>query len=401
MTLTVDAALAVVMQSCLRDLLSDPTARLLDLDAEPLDEHGCSGNRLVRVRFRWNSIRAGAGSATWVVKRWLPGGLSELLLGVALPLEVVGWEAGLLRPTALPPGLSVPIVGAWQDKAGPGAWIVTEDVSDALDRYSRQAPLQPAEAEVRVRLVLDRLARLHSWWERPEQQVRLRACPWLIPTERFLWCEAANCAAVLRRLPRSWTAPGSQVAEEYRADVATLLAWLPASDRAMLERLLWDRAPLVAVLGASPRTLIHGDLDDRNLGLRPAAAQTACDESNAAQSDLVLIDWEWMGLGTPALDVARVWATFPAVCDRAQPCPDAAFSGELLDYYLDRYQAYGGRQIDPRSWRRECALAMLAHALSQVRFIGSVLRDDPFHVLPTLERQLGLVLEAARSLPIA
>ena len=112
------------------------------------------------------------------------------------------------------------------------------------------------------------------------------------------------------------------------------------------------------------------------------------DDHADALSELVLIDWEWMGFGTPALDVARVWATFPAVCDHAQPCPEAAFSSDLLDYYLDRYRAYGGGQIDPSSWRRECALAMLAHALSQVRFIGSVLRHDPYAVLPTLERQL-------------
>ena len=165
--------------------------------------------------------------------------------------------------------------------------------------------------------------------------------------------------------------------------------------------MLWDRTPLVAVLGSSPRTLIHGDLDDRNLGLRPAVARNMHDDHADALSELVLIDWEWMGFGTPALDVARVWATFPAVCDHAQPCPEAAFSSDLLDYYLDRYRAYGGGQIDPSSWRRECALAMLAYALSQVRFIGSVLRHDPYAVLPTLERQLEIVLEAARSLPAA
>jgi hypothetical protein len=401
MTLTVDAALAGVILPCLRDYLSDPTARLLDVDAEPLAEHGCSGNRLMRVRLRWSSTRAGAGSATWVAKRWLPGGLGERLVGVTLPLEAMGWEAGLLRPSALPPGIAVPIVGAWRDEAGPGAWIVTEDVSGALDRYSRLSPLGPAEAVVRVRTVLDNLARLHSWWERPEQQAHLGACPWLVPTERFLWCEADTCAAALGRAARTQAAPGPEVTEEYRADLAAFLAWLPAGDRTVFERLLWDRTPLVAALGASPRTLIHGDLDDRNLGLRLAAARTVGDDRRQGLPELVLIDWEWMGLGTPALDVARLCATFPAVCDRAQACPEAAFTGELLDYYLDRYRAHGGRQIDPRSWRRECALAMLAHALSQVQFIGLVLRDDPFGILPTMERQVGMVLEAARSLRAA
>ena len=222
MTLTVDPGLARIVQPCLREYLADSTARLLDLATEPLAEHGCSGNRLQRVRLRWSSTRAGSGSATWVVKRWLPGGLSEHLLGVDLPLEAVGWEAGLLRPNALPPDVAAPIVGAWRDTGGPGAWIVMEDVSDALGQYSRESPLQPADAVARVTLVLDSLARLHSWWQRPEQQVRLRDCPWLVPTERFLWCEAGGCAAALGR-----TAPGSEVTEEYRADVAALLAWLP------------------------------------------------------------------------------------------------------------------------------------------------------------------------------
>jgi aminoglycoside phosphotransferase (APT) family kinase protein len=201
-------------------------------------------------------------------------------------------------------------------------------------------------------------------------------------------------------MARPGTAPTSEVTDGYRADVAALLAWLPAGDRPAFERLLWDRAPLVAVLGSAPRTVIHGDLDDRNLGLRPAVSRTMLDDHTDALSELVLIDWEWMGLGTPALDVARVWATFPAVCDHAQPCPEAAFSGELPDFYLDRYRAYGGRQIDPRSWQRTCAVAMLAHALSQVRFLGSVLRHDPYAILPTLERQLEIVLEAARSLRV-
>lgn len=401
MTLTVDAALAGIVQPCLREYRADPTARLLDLATGPLAERGCSGSVLQRVQFCWSSTRGGSGSATWVVKRWLPGGLGERLLGVDLPLEALGWEAGLLRPEALPPGVSTPIVGARRDAAGTGAWIVMEDIADALDRYSRTSALQPPEAVARVSLVLDRLARLHSWWERPEQQAKLHACPWLVPTERFLWSEAGSCAVALGRVASSGMPPGSEVTDEYRADLAALLAWLPAGDRAVFERLLYDRTPLEAILASAPRTLIHGDLDDRNLGLRPASPRTVRDEDADAPSELVLIDWEWMGLGTPALDVARLWATFPAVCDRAQPCPEATFTGELLDFYLDRYHAYGGRQIDPRAWRRTCALAMLAHALSQVRFIGSVLRDDPYAVLPTLERQLALVLEAARALPVA
>lgn len=398
MTLTVDAALAGVVEPCLRESLADPTVRLLDLVAEPLVEGGCSGNRLQRVRFHWRGSGVGTGSATWVVKRWLPGGLSERLLGVDLPLEALAWEVGLLRPERMPPGVSTPIVGVRRDAVGAGAWIVMEDVADALGRYSREAPLQPAEAMARVSLVLDRLARLHSWWERPEQQARLRACPWLVPTERFLWCEAGSCAAALGRGARSGRPPGNVVTEAYREDVATLLAWVPVGDRAVFERLLYDRAPLEAALRSAPRTLIHGDVDDRNLGLRPAPDRTAHHEPVDAVSDLVLIDWEWMGLGTPALDVARIWATLPAICDRMQPCPEAAFSGELMDLYLDRYLAYGGRQIEPHSWRRQCTLAMLAHGLSQVRFMGAVLRDDPYGVLPTLERQLEIVLDAARSL---
>lgn len=307
----------------------------------------------------------------------------------------------------MPAGVSTPIVGAWRDPGGWGAWIAMEDVSPALDRYSRAARLSPAEAVARAQLVLDRMARLHAWWERPAARARLEACRWLVPTERFLWCEVASYAAALGRAPAAEAAAeaaGGAPTDDLRADLTAFLDWLPARDRALFTELLCHREPLAAALGAFPRTLLHGDLDDRNVGLHlpgdPAGAGGAVDAEREAETEaeLLLIDWEWMGFGTPALDVAHLWAAFPAVCDPSQPLPSAVFSDELPTFYFERYRAYGGALLDARAWRQACALAYLGLGLGQVPFFGAMVRQDVRPVVAVLARQLDRMIETAWSL---
>jgi hypothetical protein len=253
-------------------------------------------------------------------------------------------------------------------------------------------------AVARVKHVLDGLARLHAWWERPEQQAKLRGYSGLVPVERFPWCEAASYATALGRTPSAGIAPGSPATEEFRADVHAFLAWLPPGDRPVLEELLYRREPLVAALGAFPRTLLHGDADDRNIGLRHRAGRAATNGSVGACPELVLIDWEWIALGPPALDVARLCGSAAAVCDPSQPRPAALFSDELPDHYFERYRAHGGALVNRDAWRRSFALALLAGALTQVRFAGSMIRHGVRPVVATFERQVEMMLPAARSL---
>jgi hypothetical protein len=275
-----------------------------------------------------------------------------------------------------------------------------KDVSADLGAYSREAPLPPGEAVARVKHVLDGLARLHAWWEAPRRLARLRRDAVLVPLERFLWCQAASYATVLGRTPPSGTAPGSPVTEESRADVQAFLAWLPAADRSVLEPLLYRREPLVEALGAFPRTLLHGDVDDRNIGLRYRAGQPALDADGGLAPELVLIDWEWISVGPPALDVARVCGSAAAVCSPSEPRPEALFSGELPEYYFERYREHGGALVDRDRWRRSFDLAFLAAALTQVPFAGSMIRHGVAPIIETFERQVEMLLPAARSLVI-
>src|SRR5262249_15777399 len=115
-----------------------------------------------------------------------------------------------------------------------------------------------------------------------------------------------------------------------------------------------------------PHTLLHGDLDDRNIGLS---------WSPSGASELVLIDWEWMGSGPAALDVAKVMFMLPLICAPTAPCPPACWSDELLDHYYAHYRAAGGKQLDAETWRRSYDLGLVAQAMTPLPWAaGKVLR---------------------------
>ncbi len=395
-----EAVPAGLVETVLQEYLADERVALTDLIATPIPGDGFSGNRLYRVRLSWAPGRQGAGpgSAAWVVKRWLPGGQGEALLGVTRPLEALAWEQGLLRREALPAGVVAPIIGAQLEAAGTSAWIVMEDVAAALDEYSRERRLSAPEALLRVKQVLDGLARLHAWWERPEQRARLRGCRWLVSAEQFLRVETPAYAAALGKASRGASTDGQTATDELRADVRAFLDWLPAGDRSLWENLLCDREPLVAAFRSFPPTLLHGDADDRNIGLRWVTTDAAAAEGTGGAPEVVLIDWEWIGWGPPALDFARVWGTFAAVCAPGSPLPAALSSAELPDYYFERYMAAGGKLTDRATWQRSYPLAALAAALTQVAFFGRMVREEVKPVLAVLDRQMELLATAKRYL---
>ncbi len=86
------------------------------------------------------------------------------------------------------------------------------------------------------------------------------------------------------------------------------------------------------------------------------------------------------------------------MCDPSQPRPEALFSGELPDYYFERYRAHGGALTNPDAWRRSFGLALLAGVLTQVGFAGSMIRHAIGPVVAVFERQVEMMLPAARSL---
>lgn len=377
----------------------DPTARLTDLAVEPIEGGGYSGHRLFRVNLSWRARDAGGPTAArWIVKQWRPGGHSARLIGRDDPVEALAWTSGLLRPANLPPGVRTPLIGALPDPDDGSWWIAQEDVSPALRRYSREAPLPPELAASRLRTILARLAAFHVRWQGPAGRSALRRHRWLVSAERVAWCEAGSYADVLGRPRPARAAPGTPVSEEFRANVLAFLSWHERSDRTALAEVLCDRTALTSGLAALPPTLRHGDLDDRNIGLVAGAGADGVGDTDDEQGALLLIDWEWTGPGPALLDVVRVWASFAAVCDRAQPLPPGAQSGALPRHYLDTYRRLGGAPVDDRDWERQFDLALLANACSQVDFFGAMVRRNVRPVLATLEPQFALMARAARSL---
>jgi hypothetical protein len=129
----------------------------------------------------------------------------------------------------------------------------------------------------------------------------------------------------------------------------------------MWERLLLDRRALVAGLAPYPQTLLHNDLDDRNIGLRGR--------------DLVLIDWEWAARGPGVLDVAKVVVMLPIMVAPGTPIPPIMWSDAFAQHYWAHYVAAGGTCTDWAAWRHAYGLAVVGQALSQMPFTnGRMLR---------------------------
>jgi hypothetical protein len=273
------------------------------------------------------------------------------------------------------------------------------DVSAELAAYPRLG-LAGDRAIGRARQILARLARFHAHWERPDRQAQLRAYPWLGRPEMSLWDSARAYALALGRAPARRLPPaagGPPPWEGLSADLGAFLDARPADERERWEELLIDRQALVDALAPFPPTLLHGDLDDRNIGLRwPRGAATepsALDGPDAPE--LVLIDWEWMAVGPAALDVAKVVQLLPAVIAPGAPIPEAVWTDALADEYFGRYRAAGGRWSEAAGWRRAYGLASVAHGLAQLpavhgRFLRALRGELPPPQMP------GVPAEAVR-----
>jgi hypothetical protein len=137
-----------------------------------------------------------------------------------------------------------------------------------------------------------------------------------------------------------------------------------------------DRRVLVEALAAYPPTLLHNDLDDRNIGLRWSGDDAMIGSPTLDLPELVLIDWEWIAVGPAAIDVAKIIRFLPIVTAPGAPIPEAFWNNELADYYFAHYRAAGGRYADAAGWRRSYGLVLVAQAVAQMPSIhGRMLRS--------------------------
>jgi hypothetical protein len=357
-----------LLTSILRESVGDPAATIFDCEWAPLPHQGTNDSAtLLRAELSWSGAQLATERATWIIKHWRAGGLRDRALGIDQPHDVLAWERGWLRPSALPHGLSVPILAAWRSPDASEAWIVMSDVSPELSAYSRMG-LSGDEAMTHTRAMLRRLARFHALWERPERQAELEACPWLPGPERFLWQGAAAYARALRRpvaTPATRATNEPQPSEELAANLDAFLGGRPPAERRLWEELLVDRGALMEGLASYRHTLLHNDLDDRNLGLR---------WPDGGAPDLVLIDWEWIGRGPAALDAANLVQRLPVIVRPGSAVPAAAWSDALADEYFAYYSAAGGRFVDAPAWRRTYGMALVTHGLAEMPVIHGALR---------------------------
>jgi hypothetical protein len=387
-----------VVERMLRQQLGDQRAALTDLEIQPFRAASSySGNNShCRLQLAWTADHTRSpGSADWIIKRWQPGGLFNQWMGVNQPQEALGWRDGLLRPEGLPAGVTVPYVGSKVSPDGTSAWTAMTDVSAELGEYSSAHPLPPEQVLVRVRHALDGMARLHAWWEQPAQQEKLAQCEWLTPWEWRVWTNAATYAYALDRQPAGGHGMGLPATEGRRANLRAFLDWLAPRDREMWTELLCDRRPLLAAIPDVPLTLLHGDPDQRHIGLR------WLEGPGTESSELVLIDWEATSRGLGAWDVKHLLLNVPSLCDPAQPCPDFCLSGELEDYYFERYLAEGGRSVTPELWPRAYELGGLVTLMESIPLgAGNRLRTlqglvPPRHIEGLTEEEMLARTQAA------
>ncbi len=272
-------------------------------------------------------------------------------MGVSLPLEAMAWQHGLLGPEWMPDGLRVPYVDVDVNDADGSAWIVMEDITDALQ--TARTPGTPSDRSSVPRFILDRLARWHASWEQPDRQAVLETCPWLVQQDSRLWWGADHFAAALgiepRHPERVLNPPDPAMRELSRRCVRVFWDLLTEAQRQIWKKHLVDRDDLVAACADLPRTLIHGDCGIVNTGLRMDEQRT----------ELLLIDWEWIAVASPAFDVwyYALSVTGPFSVQAMHMC------SALCAYYYDRYLAHGGTAMDEATWERACALVSIFEGL--------------------------------------
>lgn len=343
-----DAQIMHAIEQGLRRTATLDSTRVVGITCEDVVWYGMSANTFARCHARI-IVDNGEQSVELVIKRWAPGGAADIEMGMdPLPRESLAFAAGIFDSDSMPLQIDAPFVAALDDPGSSDHWLILRDISTELTAF--RSPADLAEIHRRYAVVLDQLALMHATWEKPDRQARLKQLSWLIPDSVRL----ARGATVARY------AEGAAVSESELAKIETIQYWiqgariqpareafyatLSAADAAMWKRHECDRRALIAAFAEFPTTLVHGDFWPLNIGLR-------------GEDTAILIDWEWIGNGCGALDVAKLLAAGAAL-------EFADFDSQALaTYYFDRYVAHGGTRFDFTTWQRAYELAEVYHAL--------------------------------------
>jgi hypothetical protein len=221
-----------------------------------------------------------------------------------------------------------------------------------------------------------------TWYSLRDPEHRVLAGSWIGRLHR----EGARVAAA-SNLPAG--APGRYLAHLRAArDRMTRHFANPSltdGDRDVLRRVLaildvvesrWE--PIVRALAGPPATFVHGDLQPKNVRIRPASSGP----------EVCVIDWEMAGWGNPAIDLAPSSGSDVSI----QVDPEA-YAAEVCD-------AWPG--VDAAAIRRLSVLGMVMRRLAGMDWATESLHfrevenlADPVATLASLHRSLSRALEAA------
>jgi hypothetical protein len=199
-------------------------------------------------------------------------------------------QEDILPSVGLP---SLAVYGEWTEPGANAFWMFFEDAGDECFR--------PSDDD--RRLVARWLGALHDWeWRRSDtEELPDRGPSGYLEHLQAAHRTMAGCLGEAR------------LAGESRSALHDLLRQLDGLEGA------WPQVESRCTV--APRTLVHGDLADKNARIR----------RRAASRDLLVFDWEMAGIGVPCVDLAQ--GTFGSLS------PD-------LDVY--RQYAHGWRHIPAR-----------------------------------------------------
>lgn len=307
--------------------------------------------------------RAIRTSISLFVKRWNPSPWIIELTRLAHSLEVLLYENGIFDQINSIAGMRVPVIGSV--RAENGEWIIMEDVSAELSTWKNATLDQtgffwrPSPDCLGIYTdLLDRLAQQHVKWEDPKRLKDLRTVKrHLLSQERRLrelenlfreWFGSVDSnhldSPALREANAARVAGSDQWASKAnftahrRGNYIAFLRRLPTKDRSIWMRHMQCRDALVEAASVLPQTLLHGDLNWRNIGL--------C--RSGSENSFILIDWEDATLGSHAFDVISLISG---------PVFSIHELSSLEDHYFERYTFHGGRLLDRQKWKRACEVA--------------------------------------------
>lgn len=307
---------------------------LRDYAITPFAGHGSGGHQVYSMSATWTNPPLNAGK-TFVLKRWTPASPNAQRFNLAESYEAIAYRTGLFN--ALPESVQAPIVAEIPAADGDGSWLLMTDVAEELEQYGRPNQFPFEQLKRKVSIVLDRLAQMHVSWESSEHLAQAMVDHRYNDWATFISVNAEAYRHALTHGATGDVVEGEVMDEAFVAGLHAFLGWLPPALRPMWEHVLVDRSRLIAAADALPKTLLHGDPDDRNIGLSVGAQD--------ADARLTLIDWEWICIGPGGLDVAKPIHQLPASF-MGEPHMIGAYM-ELLPHwgaeYAQSYRRHGGK----------------------------------------------------------